>query len=49
VRFHIRGEGKSEKGLQRLMEAIDALDKITPAPATSEGINVKELKSTVLR
>jgi len=24
----------SEKGLQRLMEAIDALDKITPAPAT---------------
>ena len=35
----------SEKGLQRLMEAIDALDKITPAPATSEGINVKELRA----
>ena len=27
------------------MEAIDALDKITPAPATSEGINVKELRA----
>ena len=36
---------KVEKGLQRLMEAIDALDKITPAPATSEGINVKELRA----
>ena len=35
----------SEKGLQRLMEAIDALDKITPASATSEGINVKELRA----
>ena len=35
----------SEKGLQSLMEAIDALDKITPAPATSEGINVKELRA----
>ena len=35
----------SEKGLQRLMEAIDALDKITPSSATSEGINVKELRA----
>ena len=35
----------SEKGLQRLMEAIDALDKITPSATTSEGINVKELRA----
>ena len=35
----------AEKGLQRLMEAIDTLDKITPAPATSAGINVKELRA----
>lgn len=35
----------SEKGLQRLMEAIDALEKITPAAATSAGINVKELRA----
>ena len=35
----------SEKGLQRLMEAIDALEKITPAATTSEGINVKELRA----
>ena len=35
----------SEKGLQRLMEAIDALDKITPSSTTSEGINVKELRA----
>ena len=35
----------SEKGLQRLMEAIDALDKITPSSVTSEGINVKELRA----
>ena len=27
------------------MEAIDALEKITPAAATSEGINVKELRA----
>ena len=29
----------SEKGLQRLIEAIEGLDKITPAATTSEGIN----------
>lgn len=34
----------SEKGLQRLMEAVDALNKITPAAASSEGVNVKELR-----
>ena len=28
----------SEKGLQRLIEAIEGLDKITPAATTSEGI-----------
>ena len=27
------------------MEAIDALDKITPSSTTSEGINVKELRA----
>ena len=27
------------------MEAIDALDKITPSATTSEGINVKELRA----
>ena len=32
----------SEKGLQRLIEAIDGLGKVTPASATSEGINVKK-------
>ena len=35
----------SEKGLQRLIEAIDGLGKVTPASATSEGINVKELRA----
>lgn len=35
----------SEKGLQRLIEAIEGLDKITPAATTSEGINVKELRA----
>lgn len=35
----------SEKGLARLMEAVDALEKITPAATTSQGINVAELRS----
>lgn len=35
----------SEKGLARLMEAVDALEKIAPAATTSQGINVAELRS----
>ena len=31
--------------MQRLIEAIDGLGKVTPASATSEGINVKELRA----
>ena len=45
VDFSYEALQAAEKGLQRLIEAIDGLGKVTPASATSEGINVKELRA----
>ncbi|NCC10142.1 MAG: cysteine--tRNA ligase [Bacteroidia bacterium] len=35
----------AEKGLQRLLDAMDGLEKITPAGQTSAGIDIKELRA----